>query len=432
MTDLLNRVGQFTATTGAGTVTLGAAIPSQQTFAAAGAIDGRTYSIRFEDGAAWELSWGAYSSTGPTLTRNLLASSTGSLLSLSGNAQVFCDALASDILSSYIGGCQLQLISTNLVLVPRGGVQIPLAGGVLRSIGSPNPTLAPNALYNSRATTNRVIAASVATLTFGAAHNLAVGAKILVENVGAANMTIRSGYDGGRVVATVPSSTTITYAAGIVTDASAADTGGVVYTVQYIYAYWTGTAVALESSLTAYTFDTVTGLAYKTGDTSRLLVGMAAQSGSAWVDTTTFRFVRSWYNRNKPVGQSKGTALRTFTSGTITTFAETHSEMRVRMLIWADESIMAFHSGAVINSTVTNVYSIFFVDGFNDVSAQHIAPPAAAGQFAGTGVLVGGPYPVNVGEGGHYVVSGIQAASGDVQYYWASNGFFPSLRCVII
>lgn len=97
MAGLLDRVKVSTATTGTGTVTLGGASVPYQTWATAGAISGISYSYLIEDGTAWELGWGIYSSTGPTLTRNLMSSSTGSLLNLTGAATVACVANEMDI-----------------------------------------------------------------------------------------------------------------------------------------------------------------------------------------------------------------------------------------------------------------------------------------------------------------------------------------------
>lgn len=91
-----NRAGMETATTGAGTITLGAAVIAHQTFGDAGIQDGDTVPYFIDDGNAWEIGTGVYSSTGPTLTR-VVSESTNSdaTLSLSGAAQVYIDAQAS-------------------------------------------------------------------------------------------------------------------------------------------------------------------------------------------------------------------------------------------------------------------------------------------------------------------------------------------------
>jgi hypothetical protein len=95
--NFLNRVKMTTATTGTGTVTLGSAVSGYQTFAAAGAVNATVYPLVIEDGSAWELSRGTYTSAGTTLTRTLVSSSTGSLLNLSGSATVSVTLFAEDL-----------------------------------------------------------------------------------------------------------------------------------------------------------------------------------------------------------------------------------------------------------------------------------------------------------------------------------------------
>jgi hypothetical protein len=123
-------------TPGTGTITLSAAAVvagiTYQTFAAAGALTGDSISYRISDsGNAWEIGRGTYNSTGPTLTRGLLFSSTGSLLSATAAALVSIAALGQDF-------TDLQASAAALYL--------PLVGGTLSgtlAVGSnANPSLA--------------------------------------------------------------------------------------------------------------------------------------------------------------------------------------------------------------------------------------------------------------------------------------------------
>lgn len=84
-----NRVKFTTATTGTSNITVGSAVSSFQTPAGAGMVDGQDARYAIEDGTAWETGTVIASSTATVLARTLEASSTGSLISLSGSATMY-------------------------------------------------------------------------------------------------------------------------------------------------------------------------------------------------------------------------------------------------------------------------------------------------------------------------------------------------------
>ena len=87
---LADRVQETTTTTGTGTVTLAGAATGYQTFAAVGNGNSTYYTI--EGGAEWEVGIGTYTTSGTTLSRTTVISSSnaGSLVNFSaGTKNVF-------------------------------------------------------------------------------------------------------------------------------------------------------------------------------------------------------------------------------------------------------------------------------------------------------------------------------------------------------
>lgn len=169
-------------------------------------------------------------------------------------------------------------------------------------------------------------ASVVSTRVYGDCRLTLSGGNLLLSRVNGRRLTING------VGEIVPS-------AGITLSAS----GLTPSTLYYIYAYMNSGTMTLEASTTVPVADTATGVQIKTGDATRSLVGMARPvTGPAWADTIGQRFVRSWYNRDKPRGASAFTADRSTSSGSL---VELNSEIRNEFLTWADENIQANFSG---------------------------------------------------------------------------------------
>jgi len=93
-----NRVLVATATTGTGTVTLGAALAGYRNFASAGIANAAVVRYLIVDGNAWEIGTGTYTASGTTLSRTAQESSAGgtTALNLTGGARVAVIAAAQD------------------------------------------------------------------------------------------------------------------------------------------------------------------------------------------------------------------------------------------------------------------------------------------------------------------------------------------------
>jgi len=103
---LADRVKETTTTTGTGTVTLLGASTGYQSFSAIGNSNTTYYTIAGQTGSEWEVGIGTYTSSGTTLSRTtvLSSSNSGSLVSFSaGTKDVFVTYPAS-FTSNAIGG----------------------------------------------------------------------------------------------------------------------------------------------------------------------------------------------------------------------------------------------------------------------------------------------------------------------------------------
>lgn len=135
MPKVFNRARMTTATTGTGTITLGSAVSRYQSFAAAGVVNADSVHYTIEDGTAWEIGTGTYTSAGTTLSRTLVESSTGSLLNLSGSAEVFITAPRTAIQTNVeITGGSITGITD--LAVADGGTGVSTLTGIVKGNGT--------------------------------------------------------------------------------------------------------------------------------------------------------------------------------------------------------------------------------------------------------------------------------------------------------
>ncbi len=89
---LADRVQETTTTTGTGTITLAGAVTGFQSFSAIGNGNTTFYTIADQSGSNWEVGVGTYTSSGTTLSRDtvLSSSNSGSLVNFgAGTKNVF-------------------------------------------------------------------------------------------------------------------------------------------------------------------------------------------------------------------------------------------------------------------------------------------------------------------------------------------------------
>jgi len=157
MVKLVNRAKVETATTGTGTITLGAAADGFQDFASAGVSNGDVVRYVIEDGDNWEIGTGTFDATGGTLTRTPSESSaSGSPINLTGDAVVFISATATDV-------------QTN-VNITGGTINNAVIGGSTAAAGSfTTLTASSTATFNT-------LSSSGATITGGTINGTTIGA----------------------------------------------------------------------------------------------------------------------------------------------------------------------------------------------------------------------------------------------------------------
>lgn len=142
-----------------------------------------------------------------------------------------------------------------------------------------------------------------------------------------------------------------------------APTSNTADTTYYQYAVISAGAISStgEYSATGYTVGS-DGVAYKTGDTSRVLVGMARSgtSGGTWTSVGTE--LRSWFNRGAVSATIKKSGGNL--SCTSASLAEVSSAFRGGFVCWADDVVnITLASTVGVSTTTTYSNMSLYVDG---------------------------------------------------------------------
>lgn len=260
------------------------------------------------------------------------------------------------------GMCRLTYVSTTEIrLLPRNGDRL-ICNGKVCSIPLAGVPLSNAGLPASLATTNRQLTTNVETLTFASvpaawAGAVAAGGKIGVIGVGGASIK-----DGTRVLS-AQTATTLSFPLTAANETLAADTGGRVYPILYVYAADVNDdqiVDALEWSWAGYTLS-AGGILTKIGDATRTLVGMfATGSTGEFVDTPTQRFVRSLFHPI-PV-QVQSTPLGASVGGIVSTTPAELAAFRVGWLQFAHEAGMLVGRAVIFVTTAagTSTCAVWF------------------------------------------------------------------------
>ena len=171
-------------------------------------------------------------------------------------------------------------------------------------------------------------------------------------------------------------------------------------TLYYCYLWYNAGTPVLDFSLVGHSVDATTGIVVKTGDTSRVLLGMVyPQVGPTLVDSSSARLVASWFNRQQKYISKSFTTNRTVSKSSV---CEVNSEIQNLFLSWGDAfEIVSNQSCAAntLNSLLTNTIGIdgtsnniasvsfteFSINAYNSMSCAAFYAPTEGKHYVTTG-----------------------------------------------
>jgi hypothetical protein len=167
-------------------------------------------------------------------------------------------------------------------------------------------------------------------------------------------------------------------------------------TLYYVYLWENSGSPVLDFSTTGHATDSSTGIEIKSGDNTRVLVGMVyPQAGPTVVDSGAKRLVASWFNRQPKMATGSFTANRTSTA---TSGVEINSEIGCSFLSWGDNAICQFSGSGTTSIYECAIYSFLMLDNsiyFGGTEVNTIT----AGEYSN----ISFPASVIPDEGEHYL-----------------------------
>ena len=198
-----DRIKESTNTTGTGTLTLTGATTGFQTFAAVGNLSTTYYAIL--NGNNWEVGIGQYLTSGTTLSRDTVLSSSnaGAALNLSGGSDVFC---------TYPSEKAVFLNSSDVIEGTNIVVEGNIAANAVTTDKIINDAVTDVKILNDAVTTNKI--ADAAVITAKIADNAVNATKLNVTGDGTGTQFLQSDGDGS-FTWNVPTDTTYTASTGL-------------------------------------------------------------------------------------------------------------------------------------------------------------------------------------------------------------------------
>lgn len=340
---LADRVKETTTTTGTGTVTLLGASTGFQSFAAVGNANTTYYTITAQTGTEWEVGIGTYTSSGTTLSRTTVLSSSngGSAVNFSaGTKDVFVTYPSSR--SVYADGTTLTATNSSVLPIASGGTNstaTATAGGIGYGTGTAHA-------YTSAGSSGQVVtSAGAGAPTFTTATN-ANTASAIVQRDASGN------FSAGTITAALTGNVT-----GNVTGSSGSTTGNAATaTVLQTARTINGTSFngSADITITANTTNTLTLGTYLTGTSFN---GSAAVTAA--VDATSANTASKVVARDASGNFSAGTITAAL-SGNATTATSATSATTATTATQVSNSLTLATSGTGLSGSAS----------FNGASAQ--------------------------------------------------------------